>query len=306
MLYVDKMKSRTKLPTIISLFKNKLSLSALVGFVVVRSLQSCCRQMTNMPDKHNIMPQHDLDVSSSKKNGKLEFVHITKTGGTAIERAGAQTGILWGACHFLGNMSSCAYSKPDWRIQQISIPNEFQSAKRTADPWHFPPAYLKEPYMYGNATLFSVVRNPYDRVISEFYCPWRGYDYDYRHKHNAPLPNPSILNSWIQKQIRDSSDRPRTHFYPQHHYLYNDHNGTLYVDHVLRLETLAVDFGALMSEWNLNVTLEKVNVAHVAVGNMKLTAEDLSNTTIALVNSFYAKDFKLLGYDMREVGEARI
>ena len=32
---------------------------------------------------------------SSSKKRKLEFVHITKTGGSAIEKAGYQDGIIW-------------------------------------------------------------------------------------------------------------------------------------------------------------------------------------------------------------------
>ena len=36
-----------------------------------------------------------------KTNNTLEFVHITKTGETAIERAAARINIPWGVCHFV-------------------------------------------------------------------------------------------------------------------------------------------------------------------------------------------------------------
>lgn len=43
----------------------------------------------------------------------LEFAHISKTGGTAIERAAAQTGIPWGICHFESRKDTCFHLRPD-------------------------------------------------------------------------------------------------------------------------------------------------------------------------------------------------
>ena len=102
---------------------------------------------------------------------RLEFVHITKTGGSAIEKAGAEEGIIWGACHYM-NIPDVGCSKADLLY---NAPN-YQSYAKTS-PWHTPPKILKTQYTandnpYTGAELFAVIRNPYDRVISEYYCPW--------------------------------------------------------------------------------------------------------------------------------------
>ena len=39
--------------------------------------------------------------SSNQRKQRLEFVHITKTAGSSIEKAATQQGINWGACKFL-------------------------------------------------------------------------------------------------------------------------------------------------------------------------------------------------------------
>ncbi|GFH51828.1 hypothetical protein CTEN210_08303 [Chaetoceros tenuissimus] len=110
---------------------------------------------------------------------RLEFVHITKTGGSAVEKVGAGEGIIWGACHYM-NLTEVGCDKAD--IEYIA-PN-YQSYALTS-PWHTPPKLLKKyvetaQYPYTDAELFVVIRNPYDRIISEYYCPWLGFQAKYR------------------------------------------------------------------------------------------------------------------------------
>jgi len=67
-------------------------------------------------------------------------------------------------------------------------------------PWHTPPKNLTEivkspsRHPYSNATIFTVVRNPYDRALSEYYCPWTGYKRKNKDEEGA-------LNMWLQTKV---------------------------------------------------------------------------------------------------------
>lgn len=70
--------------------------------------------------KHDV---HSTSVVISQgriqKKKRLEFVHITKTGGSAVESVGAQNGIIWGACHYL-KIAEVGCSRPDIKYFAIN------------------------------------------------------------------------------------------------------------------------------------------------------------------------------------------
>ena len=135
-------------------------------------------------------PDTQHNPYNSNNNTSLEFVHITKTGGTAIEKAAAQAGITWGVCHYETRRDTCFPLRPDlgWpktfqlRSSIVPYPN-FQG-----EYWHIPPHwFIQNPYSGSDA--FVVVRNPYDRYISEFYCRYFGYYKKSQHVHGAVSKN---------------------------------------------------------------------------------------------------------------------
>merc|ERR1719491_589024 len=89
----------------------------------------------------------------SNKKTRLEFLHVAKTGGTSIEDAAMkQVGVKWGRCHFV----SCYHLEPD-------------TPYRTASIWHKPLYFLPQNFYGDDAALFVVVREPYERLISNYY-----------------------------------------------------------------------------------------------------------------------------------------
>ena len=101
-------------------------------------------------------------LSSTKTGRPLEFVHITRTGGLTVEKAGANAKLNWGACHYI-KVGGAGCSEPDLEVEDKE--NNFM----LHNIWHSPPKYLvqfdpdtnKNPYR--GKDLFTLVRNPYTR-----------------------------------------------------------------------------------------------------------------------------------------------
>lgn len=238
---------------------------------------------------------------------RLEFVHITKTGGSAIESVAAKHGVRWGVCHFMDNdMVGCEpSSKPHapWRELYIGT------------AWHAPPKVINalvptQDNPYHDADLFVVVRNPYDRAVSEYYCNFFGM--------KAADESPEIMNLWIQEMVQNLNDHParyyyksptmpkypsKKHFLNQVEYIYNL-DGTKLVTNVLYYEKLSYEFNSLMERYNMPMRLSSnkkkhgINVSQSRGRTKKLTFRDLNEKTIRMVNEYAAKDFEKLGYNM--------
>jgi len=231
---------------------------------------------------------------------KLEFVHITKTGGSAIEKAAAtQAGIAWGACHYhhgLFQSMGCPFPPDLEHAVKLTANHPFSSS--SISRWHIPLQYL-EPHPFSSSKTFAVVRNPYDRAVSLYYCPWAGYQGADRDTNIAGF------NQWIQNQVKRQEGILMT---PQSLYIWdatphkNDNESRRQikmVDHVLHYESLSQDFQQLMQDYHLNITLpqEKYNHNNHNKNNERLTRRDLTRETVALINEVYRDDFENFGYE---------
>jgi len=241
-----------------------------------------------------------------KPRRKLEFVHITKTGGTAIETAAAdQAKIMWGACHY----RSISYQKcdnPDWpkvekRIAERMPPGLFYQG----EPWHCP-HHWQLPNMFEEVDTFAVVRNPYERVVSEYYCSAYGY--------KGPDPDKvETFQNWVTANVTEVARDIRGHMLPQNYYVY-DLNGDKVITHVLHYENLSNEFDALMQEYGISIKLpskgDSAPMFHTydhskqyqgESGSKHMTVNDLSPENIQTINKIYARDFELFGYNMIQI-----
>ena len=164
-----------------------------------------------------------------------------------------------------------------------------------SEPWHTPPHWYAQNPLKG-ADTFVVVRNPYDRVISEYNC----FFYGYQGPNHDDL---DVFNKWIKRNVKLITRRLQGHMLPQPYYAY-DANGTKIVDHILRYENLAEEFDDLMREYGIPITMPpKTNttVRHTYSNKALETkrifkARDLMAANIKLINHVYGLDFEYFGY----------
>ena len=85
-------------------------------------------------------------------NKKLKFSHIPKTTGTYIENLGKEKNLNWGRNdNYLKKLKNSYFNLPYWHL----------------------PLNFIDKYPYEKFTkLFTIVRNPYDRILSTCLCKY--------------------------------------------------------------------------------------------------------------------------------------
>lgn len=191
---------------------------------------------------------------------ELKFIHITKTGGSAIENWAKSHGLLWGRFHV-----------------------EYRAPGRKGSPWHHPfpelPSELRHRYDW-----FMVVRNPVERVVSEYYCPWTG-------TKTPETDNEDAFNKFVQSSLDGSRWLHWGSFQAMSDYL-----DATSVQHVLHFESLAKDLARLLPQYGISFdSLPRTNVAQ----NRKFNAGNLWPQTSKLIRANYSADFENFNYTCR-------
>jgi hypothetical protein len=195
------------------------------------------------------------------KKKELFFIHIPKNAGTSLENTAEKYNILWGKKYFKNN---------NYQLN-IDIPKK-------NNLWHIPPKYFGDN-TYNGKILFAIVRNPYERIISEF-------------KYRVLKCND--INKFIKKNLgiyKKNKFILDSHFIPQSEFIY----GNPPCNEILRFENLKEDFEKLMKKYNYpkmkllnhNKSIEKT-----------ITIKNLNKKSINLINEVYKEDFKNFGYKM--------
>lgn len=228
----------------------------------------------------------------------LIFFHIPKTAGTAIEYAAGKQDIPWGSCLF--------NHKPKRDI--CKYPSEVEWPRHVGW-WHLPSQLFPLAHInpYQGAELFGVIRNPYDRLVSEYYytCTLKVFAWRPDQCKRERLFEKAYMNEWLQDKLSDRDTDPALayltdngHFTPQYDFVFGP-NDVRMLDHVLMLDdTLPDQFSRLMTRFSLpHVELEKLNAlgAQARDSDEHLTVGDLDEKTVKAIHESYPHDFDL-GY----------
>lgn len=200
-----------------------------------------------------------IEKFSNKK--ELFFIHIPKNAGTTIEDTSYKHNILFGRKYF--NRKNIKY--------KLKI-------KKKNNLWHIPPKYFSDN-TYKEKILFAVVRNPYERIISE--CK-------YRSKKCIDINQFVIKNL---KEYKKNNFILDGHLIPQSEFIY----GNPPCNEILRFDNLKEDFEKLLKKYDY----PKMELLHHNKSEKRnITIKNLNKESIKLINQIYKEDFKNFGYKM--------
>jgi Sulfotransferase family len=196
---------------------------------------------------------------------KTIFVHIPKTGGQSVEHMFLRAhGLTWAT-----------------RGDLLLRPNE----NKALGPSRLAHLYAEEYYTLGHVDRetfdryyrFAVVRDPYDRIVSEF--NFREHDHKTVRDFYASVPTRPFADRW-------------RHVVPQAAYLV-DRDGEMLVEDIIRFETLGEDIAKVFARVpELDGTLDHINSSK----KKRLRRADLDPADIAFITETFADDFRLLDY----------
>jgi hypothetical protein len=193
------------------------------------------------------------------------FIHIPKTGGivieTAISKQFEQTLIsgygntLLDFPHNMGSLQHQYYSTLYKYKNKIN--DDFEKAK-----------------------VFSVVRNPYTRIISDlFWLKLIKKEFTADQVHNV------IKNNYLQRNDLDNHNKP------QYLFVTDENKNLIPGIKIFNSETLNEKNEELNEYLGINIDIRQDNVN-------KDYSQYLNKQSISLINDFYKVDFELFNYEM--------
>ena len=143
-------------------------------------------------------------------------------------------------------------------------------------------------YQRNECEIITIVRNPYDRVISDLLFN--------NIINETTIHQPKTVFDKLKKYLA-KDDNYDNHKIPQYIFVTDERGELIQNMIILRTETLTADMKHLgFVDFNYNLQTSK----HVIESKETKYSAALNQRSIALINEYYRRDFELFGYQMLE------
>jgi hypothetical protein len=282
----------------------------------------------NHQTKKNINKNINKHKKTLRKNKKIFFIHIPKTAGTTIEN------VLYDTYKNNYSISIKNINQQNKNTKQIkqALNQKLSNHKTTnISIHHIPPSFFKTQILnkiINNHIIFAIVRNPYDRIISDFKF-WIKYKIEREHKPTNKLThkekhiikeitlnyyshdiNKTNLNKFVQTvlplftNITDINTNIISmfdgHLIPMHYYTHIN-NKKIKNCEILYYENLNNDFNKFIQKYKLNISQNILNnKKYMTNTTIKSTLDKSSfdEQSLKLIQSVYKLDFKYFNYSL--------
>jgi hypothetical protein len=257
------------------------------------------------PKNSNII-KYKTQFEYITKSKELYFIHIPKSAGTSIAE------IFYKHLNMDIGFSYYKYKNKHLKTFHLLDENIKNSITLKFNPWHIPFSFFNRDHknhILKNYKIFAIVRNPFDRIISEYgfwikyYKLHKNDKYLYnfinelKEIYNTFEANPQNLNNFIQKVLGNNKYEYELdgHLIPMYKYVYV--NKTELIAEILKYENLNIEFNKFIKNNNINLPKDSLLVTHSNTSGIQLTRKHLDDKSIKLIQEYYKKDFELFGYD---------
>ena len=203
-----------------------------------------------------------------KKNIKILFIHIPKTGGSSVEI-------------YFSNKFKIRLSNEI--LYGTLLNKKVVNLDHTMQHMTYSTIYKYRKYFNVDTTdvkIITIVRNPYDRIISELF---------YIKRINKESSKEETFEQ-IKKFILEEPKKNDYHNIPQYKFIIDKNNMIIPNIIILHTETLNQDMKNL-GYTDFNIVSNK--------NPIKLNYNDyLNDASIKLINEFYNDDFLIFGYPL--------
>ncbi len=185
---------------------------------------------------------------------KFIFVHINKTAGTSMEKALA-----------------------DYGVRKLEEKSDLQFELSYSQSQHFNceeySKYLGSEY--DDYFKFTVIRNPFDRVVSYYY--------------GGAIKSDLSFSQWVVDRYKNKNFKDFERMYSDYKHWINLDD----MDLILRFENLSVDFEKLKNTLDLDISLGSYNVNKKRVGY----EEYYDDNTKEIIGNFFRDELDKFNYE---------